>query len=496
MTGVLAAQETARPVRRTWLPGPQTLVLLAAAVAGARLGLRSISDNSTLVHLRTGLELIRSGHVPRSDPYSFTAPGHAWTVQSWLASLVYGAADRVGGHVLVAVQGVVMAATAVVIALLGRSTTAVRSGIAATIAIAASAPGWSPRPLMFGLLCLALVILVTERDAHPAWLIPVVWVWVNTHGSYPLGLAWLGARAIGEAIDLWGWPRRTLIHVGGFVSGLAVALLNPLTWRLLVFPFVALQKRPTFQGIVEWRSPNFQSGNSFVALVFIALGLAVLLRARLTWADTLPIIGFLALGLVAERNLAPLGIVMAPALGRALGQFGATPVPATPAWVSRGGDVAVRVGRSTAWRAVVVVAVVLALAGLLVRSASQHALNLSGYPVAAVDHLAADGRLGPAHRIASVDVVGCFLIWRAGPATKVFIDDRYDMYPVSVVDDATTLGDARGGEQAVLDKYDVDTVLWSANGVLPGALLSAGRWRVDYRDSTWVVLVRSSAPRP
>jgi len=93
-------------------------------------------------------------------------------------------------------------------------------------------------------------------------------------------------------------------------------------------------------------------------------------------------------------------------------------------------------------------------------------------------------------------VVGCFLIWRAGPATKVFIDDRYDMYPVSVVDDATTLGDARGGEQAVLDKYDVDTVLWSANGVLPGALLSAGRWRVDYRDSTWVVLVRSSAPRP
>ena len=51
------------------------------------------------------------------------------------------------------------------------------------------------------------------------------------------------------------------------------------------------------------------------------------------------------LGLVAERNLAPLGIVMAPALGRALGQFGATPVPATPAWVSRGGDVAVRVGR-------------------------------------------------------------------------------------------------------------------------------------------------------
>jgi hypothetical protein len=496
LTKVLAAHEEVRPVRRSRLPEPQTLVLLAAGVAGARLGLRSISDNSTLVHLRTGLELIRTGHVPRSDPYSFTAPGHPWTVQSWLASLVYGAADRLGGHVLVAVQGLVMAATAVVVALLARSTTAVRSAIAATIAIAASAPGWSPRPLMFGLLCLALVILVTERDAHPAWLIPVVWVWVNTHGSYPLGLAWLGARAVGEAIDVWGWPRRSLMHLGGFVAGLAVALVNPLTWRLLVFPLLAIQKRPTFQGIVEWRSPNFQSGNTFVALVFIALGLVVLLRARLPWADTLPVIGFLALALVAERNLAPLGIVMAPALGRALGQFGALPAPGSPAWVAQGSDLAVRVGRSTAWRAAVVAVAVLAVGGLIARSASQPALNLSSYPVAAVDHLAAEGRLGPAHRIATVDVVGCFLIWRAGPATKVFIDDRYDMYPASVVDDATVLGDARGGEQAVLDQYRVDTVLWSVNGVLPGVLLSGGRWREDYRDGTWVVLVRSPPPPP
>ena len=141
-------------------------------------------------------------------------------------------------------------------------------------------------------------------------------------------------------------------------------------------------------------------------------------------------------------------------------------------------------------------AAALAVGGLLVRSVSQPTLKLSSYPVAAVDRLAAEGRLGAGHRIASSDVVGCFLIWRAGPATKVFIDDRYDMYPSSVASDASTLSDARGGEQAVLDKYRVDTVLWSANGVLPGALLSAGRWRVDYRDSTWVVLVRSSAPRP
>jgi hypothetical protein len=117
-------------------------------------------------------------------------------------------------------------------------------------------------------------------------------------------------------------------------------------------------------------------------------------------------------------------------------------------------------------------------------------LALGGYPVAATAFLQRSGRLGSTHRIAAVDVVGCFLIWRAGPATKVFIDDRYDMYPSSVVDDARSLGDAALDAEAVLDRRRVDTVLWAANGALPGELLRAGAWRQAYNDGTWVVLER------
>jgi hypothetical protein len=484
------AAPRAEVARRARLPAPETLVVLAAVVAGARLGLRPISDNSTLVHLRTGLELIRTGHVPRSDPYSFTAPGHGWVVQSWLASLLYGAAYRVGGHVLVAGQAALMAATAAVVALAARSTTAWRSGVAATIAIAASAPGWSPRPLMFELLCLALVVLIVERGAHPLWLVPVVWVWVNTHGSYPLGLAWLVARAVGQAVDARGWPHRTVVYLGAFVVGLAVAVVNPLTWRLLTFPFVALHKRAVFQGIVEWRSPNFQNANSLVALIFIAAALAVLFRARLPWADTLPVIGFLALGLVAERNLAPFGVVLAPALAHALS---AAPSGGTePHAAARAREIAVRVGLSPAWRGAVCGVGALVVIALGVRSVGQPVLNFSSYPVKAVDYLAANGRLGPEHRTAEIDVVGCYLIWRAGPTTKDFIDDRYDMYPASVVADAGALGAAQGGEGRVLDRYHVDTVLWSANAALPGALKADGGWRQTFDDGRWVVLERRS----
>ncbi|MHB8466779.1 MAG: hypothetical protein ACYDD7_18335, partial [Acidimicrobiales bacterium] len=87
----------------------QALVVAVAALAAARLGLKPISDNSTLVHLRTGIDLVHSGHVPHHDPYSFTAVGHTWVVQSWLASLVYGLGDAVGHHALVLEQAALYA---------------------------------------------------------------------------------------------------------------------------------------------------------------------------------------------------------------------------------------------------------------------------------------------------------------------------------------------------------------------------------------------------
>ena len=448
-----------------------------AAVASARLGLKSISDNSTLVHLRTGIDLVHTWRVPRRDPYSFTAAGHAWVVQSWLASLVYGTANAIGHHALVLGQGVLYAAVGAVTALAARSTTAIRSGLAALLAICASTPGWSPRPLMFALLCLALTIVVTERGANPLWLIPIVWVWVNTHGSFPLGLAWIGARTIGDALDRRALPR-SVRYLGAFVAGLAVACVNPIGPRLLTFPLVALHKRSTFQGIVEWRSPNFQDTNAFVALVFIALALIILLRAALPWRHLLPVCVFLVAGLVAVRNLNALGIVLAPALATAL----AGPQPWRPSWWSTPTRLLRRLGYAAAG-----IALVVFVAGA-VRGAT---LDLHSYPVAATDELARTGRLTDAHRIAAVDVVGCFLIWRAAPATKVFIDDRYDMYPKAVTTDAAILAGGRSDAASVLDRWKIDTVLWSAQQALPQEVRLLPGWRQTWSDGSWVVLERS-----
>ena len=90
-----------------------------------------------------------------------------------------------------------------------------RTALAASVAVGVGAAYWVPRPLMFGLLALAASVFVVERRRSPWWLIPITWIWVSSHGSFLLAPAWLGARALGEAIDRRAWPAESVRYLGG-----------------------------------------------------------------------------------------------------------------------------------------------------------------------------------------------------------------------------------------------------------------------------------------
>ena len=62
----------------------------------------------------------------------------------------------------------------------------VRLVVTAAVLVPATAL-WSGRPLLFGLLGLAAVLLAADGRLDPRWLVPICWVWVNTHGSFPFG---------------------------------------------------------------------------------------------------------------------------------------------------------------------------------------------------------------------------------------------------------------------------------------------------------------------
>jgi hypothetical protein len=427
--------------------------------------------------MRTGIDIISSGHVPHSDPYSFTAAGHTWIVQSWLAEVTYGVAHRIGGyHAVVLVQGILMGLIALVVACLARTGDGKRTLLAAGISVMSGILLWSSRPLLFGLLGMALLILIVERRRNPLWLIPLIWVWVNTHGSFPFAAAWLGVVYIGAFIDTRHRPKWLEPYLLAGVAGFVVSLANPYGIKLLTFPLVVGRNRSVFQQIIEWRSPNFQSGDQLTFLVLFALGLVILARTRASWRDLLPVVAFLVAGLVSERNLAAASIVIAAPLARAL-RTSASSLPG--------------VRRSDGLPPVAIPASIVAAIALIFIGWRSNALDLNNFPVAGNAYLASHGLL-TGHRIATFDITGDYEGFVQGPHHEVFIDDRYDMYPASVVHDAQALETGRAPSLDVLQRWNIDVVLW-LKGQGPGDYLqAAGGWHLAWSDSKWEILTRTT----
>jgi hypothetical protein len=260
--------------------------------------------------------------------------------------------------------------------------------------------------------------------------------------------------------------------------GLVASAFNPLGPKLLTFPLAVQEKASVFKTIVEWHSPNFQTAAGEFTLVFLVAALLVLMHRGVSWADMVPIVGLFAASLIAQRNLPLAAVVMAPALGRALSpERDRAPAPA---------------GRREPGMVNLAFAVVLGLAFALFtvgiyRSAP---LNLKSYPVAAIAYLERSGLRGPNHRVAEQDVVGCFFDLQFGVHARVFVDDRYDMFPLSVSDDYASLLKGNPDSLAVLDRRHVDVVLWDKSLPLVTTLKATGKWQEAYKKGDWVVMHR------
>jgi hypothetical protein len=75
------------------------------------------------------------------------------------------------------------------------------------------------------------------------------------------------------------------------------------------------------------------------------------------------------------------------------------------------------------------------------------------------------------------------------PQQKVFIDDRYDMYPTSVIYDYFDLTGAKPGWSKILDEYDVEVIVWGKDTALASLLDDSDGWRHVHTaagDGIWV----------
>lgn len=472
--GTTSTPPAAPPAKGSWLRQPSLSFVVGSIVVmiGAYIGAASLGDNSFFTHLATGRYILEHG-FPSHDVYSFTAPGERWVVQSWLVSVVYGALDRAVGLVGIrAFSAVLAGAVAGIMWTLTRPAKGLVARLAICVAgLTLGATMWAPRPLMVGLVLLGITLLVAEGRIPAPVLLPVFWLWVNSHGSFPLGFVALACFALGRRLDGERRPPevRGLLWAGG---GILLGAVNPLGPVLLTFPVSLLKRQDSLSAVVEWQSPSFSQVYARAFLVLVLFAIAALVR-RPSWRAAVPFAVFLAAGLIATRNLPVAMLVMTPGIARgAEGLGGLT------------GEVRSRV---TALLAVVVILI----GGLAVAVRLGEAdLDLRDYPVDAVAWLDQNGLLGPDTRRATSDVTGNYLELLLGDRAQVFSDDRVDMYPPEVVADELTLLHAEPGWRSVLDRWDIDVVLWQRGAAIDEFLAADPGWRLAYADQGWVIYVR------
>ena len=449
---------------------------LFVVTAGWLVGLRPLADNSFLTHLATGRLILETGSVPGHDPYTFTAAGEPWVVQSWLVSVLYATAEGLGG--LGAVR-VVVALLAALLTGLGWRLLAPADGVVARLAAAALFVGvgaslWAERPLMVGLICLAIVLLAVEQGLDPRWLLPLGWLWVNSHGSFPLGVVLVVVSALGRRLESESAAveRRALQW---FLPGVLLGAVGPLGWKVLVFPLELLERQDVLRNVIEWRAPEFDTIGQRLFILQLMVTI-VLLARRPSRRRALLVATFAGAALLSLRNVPVASLVMLPAMAHGLVGLGSLSSRARP-----------RVTRMLA--AVGVAALVVSTAARF----TQNDLELRKYPVAPLAYLESNGVDLREVRLAAPDLVGNLLDYVYGAEQQTFYDDRFDMFPDDVTAAHASLLTAAPDMREQLDDFDIDLVALRHASPSAQILTLDPGWRRLLLDDEWVLLCRRGA---
>ena len=460
---------------------------------------RNATDPDLWWHLRTGQWIVESGHVPHSDPFSFTSAGHAWISHEWLSEAVFYELWKHGGFAaLIAFSAIITTAGFMLLYLRCRAKAHWAAAATALGALAAS-PSWGVRPQMFTFTFASLLLWLVEwgenRPKILFWIPPLFLLWLNLHGGFALALALLFAYGLGLLWEnasgsiAWADARPKLLRVFALLAAcLALVPLNPSGTQLYRYPVHTLRSTGMRSLINEWFSPDFHKllYRPFLLvwlLVFIALAIS---RARPKGRVIFPLLLTGLASVDAVRHIPIFILVAMPVIVAAI-PLGIGPL-ANFDWRDKHFRL-----RPIFFTTVIILIAVFAVVKWVVVVNNQAAREAELFPQAAVaplkssDVKSSDG----SRRLFAYYDWGGYAIWKFYPEYRVFVDGRADLYGDDLLQQAIkTALNLRSGWREVLDHWQIEVVLVPPSCALAQALLLDPGWRAVFSDPKAVVFVR------
>jgi len=453
------------------MTGRRLAPLLVAGAAFAVAIANPPHDPDMYWHLASGKWMLEHGQLLRTDQFSSTMSGAAYSVGEWLGQIVLYLAYLAGGWAgLVLLRGALVFVSAFFVTRL-----VLRDGVpivfALPIAVAAlvlSEIVWTDRPHLFtlALFPLLLDLLLAARAGRVRLLLavpPLILLWTNLHGGYALGLALMGIFTLDALLR-----RQVLPYAITMLTAFAASLVDPGSLGLAAAATHAASP-PRF--IAEESPPDITKPAGALFALFIVATLALALRTGGTVFDMLVLAPLLWLGLSAQRQMPYFAFAALPYLATAVAR----------AWPALTARVA---GRRPYPRVAVVGFAAGVAAMVLVSLASvPTAPNEREYPTAAL----AAVRSGSGVLLNEYDWGG-YLIWRA-PERAVFIDGRLFLFVPDVLADWREAVELGPRWRETLERRKVAQVLLMPRRPLVAALRESG-WRVVVEDERAILLER------
>jgi hypothetical protein len=453
-----------------------------------------LADPDTYWHLATGRWILEYGTVPQNDPFSHSMPGAAWTAHEWLSELVLTGVHQAAGWAGLAVLAALLFASTLayvmrfllarmepVHALLFTAFTA--SMLMSHLLVRPHVLGWLPLAVWVG----TLINAGEQGRGPPWWLLVLMVLWANLHGSFTLGLA-LGAALALDAVLLCppGQRRMAALRWAGFVGlAVAAAMMTPSGWKGIWYTVEVMRMTVALDVIDEWRSPDFHQPQMLEFWMMLVLAISCAGRVRLPWLRLFLVLGLTHLALKHQRNVAVLGLLTPFLMAAPLAhQWRAT------AGVGRDAEKLDRVFRALAepaQRGAMVVGALLAalLVGTAMQS-SRFAPVAERSPEAAVQAAVRAGVIGP---VLNSYNFGGYLIYSGVP---VFMDGRADMYGDALLKryiDALSLHEPEDLPR-LLEDYRIGWTLLEPHTPALALLDRLPGWRRIHADGVAVVHVR------
>lgn len=368
------------------------------------------------------------------------------------------------------------------------------------LAISASSVHFLARPHVFSMLLFLMWYYILDcyqyRDNNYLYLLPVLmFVWINFHGGFILGFVLTGAYFVGNMLNalfsekstrgLHGKKTKTMALI--ILITFIASLLNPYGLNGLLHPMTSLVDGFMVHHISEFASPNFHNVAMIPFAVFLLVTLAVLgfSRGQLNAIEFFLTAIFTYFALYSLRNIPFFAIVMAPILVRHIENI-ISVSEGKPAEILKITDRYISSWNAYSRGYLWLILPVIAVLGLALNGNIKYYFDEKTKPVAAVQFLQIEPLQG---NMFNDYEFGDYVIYRAYPRYKVFIDGRADMYGERFKEYFKVYMIKPGWEK-ILEKNNINFIFFRSDALLSKFLLNDERWHLIYADRVANIFVK------